>query len=426
MKFSLLTLLLFLGLSTFGQQSVKGGMVAYDQGDYEDAIEILSKEMKIANQLKAKDRANGWYYLGMAKSIVISNAMSIQDVAALQRFKGYDIDAYYCFQKALEEKENQKIKDEIEEQIEQLYYVLFNSGNTQYLTGDNTAALKYYNTAAEIAEKYTVPGDYQVYNLRGQTYLAIGDSTKAYNDFNTGAKRYASDSPEIPDANIGYAYYSMAVIERYNNDNLDKALELVQSGNELMGSESDRLKAMYETGSITQRVYASQSPQFNNIVDALNRFELDIYNASPEKYDEAVEKFQKAIKENPNDANMLIVYGGLIEYNDPEGAYEAYTKAIEVDPTSPIAYFNAGAIKVNQGVQYARKANEETDFTRANEWQEKVNEEFSKALPHLKKAHELEPDNIYVIDALLQVTIQLEMMDEYKMYKEKQKVLRGY
>ncbi len=426
MKYALLTLVLFTGASLFAQQTVKGGMAAYDRGDYEDAIEILSKEMKIANQLKSKDRANGWYYLGLAKKIVISNAMSIQDKEGLKRFKGYDLDSYYCLEKAMEAKENEKIKEDIIQEIEGLFYVIFNSANTQYLLGDNTTALKYYGTAAEIAEKYTVPGDYQVYNLRGQTYLALSDSTKAYSDFAKATERYIADQPEIPDANIGYAYYSMAVIERYNNNNLDRALEMVQAGNDLMDDESERLRGLLNDGSSDQRMLASQSEQFNNIMDALNRFELDIYNASPEKYDEAVAKFQKAIAENPSDANMHLVYGNLIEYNDPQGAYEAYVKAIEIDPESSVAQFNAGVNRVNEGVKYARKGNEEFDFQKAEEWRKKTNEQFALALPHLEKAHELEPDNIYVIDALLQVTIQLEMMDEYKMYKEKQKMLRGY
>ncbi len=413
-------------VATSQSSALKTGILDYQSGKYDDAVARLSEVMKAPEKLKSKEVPEGWFYLGKSKAVLISNAMSIQDASALVKYKGYDLDAYYCYNQALKAGPKSELQETIELEINNLYYLIFNSGNTQYLLGDNTSALKYYNTAAEIAEVHEIPGDYQVYSLRGQTYLSIGDSVKAYNDFATSTKHYLVDSPEIPDANIGFAYYSMAIIERYSNNDLDKALELTQVGNELMQKEYDRLKGLFNDGSSDQRMLVSQSEQFGNIMDALNRFELDIYQVSPDKYEEAVAKFEKALEENPNDANMWLVYGNLIEYEDIDGAYEAYKKAVENAPENSIGHFNAGANRVNKGTAYARKANEEFDYQKAQEWQEKVNEEFKTALPHLKKAHELEPDNIYVIDALLQVTIQLEMMDDYKMYKEKQKLLRGY
>lgn len=427
MRYLLSAFVLFIALSIHAQSAeLKKGINSYEMGDCEYAVATLSEVMKQPHQLKTKEVSRGWYYLGKSKSVLISKAMSIQATEDLIKYKGYDLDAYFCFEKALAANPNEDLKALLELEITNLYYVIFNSGNSQYLLGDNSFALKYYNTAIEIAESYAISGDYNAYNLRGQTYLAMKDSTRAYADFSKATERYWADSPEVPDANIGYAYYSMAVIERYSNNSMDKALDLTQVGNERIQKESDRLKALFENGSIDQNLYASQAAQFSNIMDALNRFELDIYNASPEKYDEAVAKFKKAIADNPNDANMQLVYGNLIEFNDPQGAYEAYLKAIEIDPNQSIGHFNAGANRVNEGVKYAQKGNEEFDFKEAEKWRVKTNEQFKLALPHLEKAHELEPSNIYVLDALLQVTIQLEMNEEYQMYKEKQKVLKGY
>ena len=402
------------------------GIASYEMGDYETAVEHLNEAMKNTSALKSKEIPLGWYHLGKSKSKLISTAMSLQAHDQLIKYKGYDLDAYDCFKKALASEPKSDLEETIKDEISLISYVIFNSGNMEYLLGQNTAALSYYNTVEEIADSYGMRGDYQIYSLRGQTYLAMADSSKAYIDFTKAIQRYQANPPEIPDANIGYAFYSMAIIDRYNNDDVDKALELVQEGTEMVQSESDRLNGLMNSASSDKRVLAAQQDQFASILDALNRFELDIYNNSPKKYDEAVAKFEKAIKENPTDVTMRIIYGNLIEQKDPDTAYEVYKKAIELDPNNDVAQFNAGANRVNKGVEYARKANEEFDFEKANAWQEKVNEQFGIALPHLEKAHELDPENIYILDALLQVTMQLEMMEAYKMYKEKSNKLRGY
>lgn len=427
MRFILFSLLIVSGFTTHSQKSVKDGIDAFSQGNYDDAVLILSNAMREPSALKAKDRLDGWYYLGKSKMVLISNAMSLQSQDVFGKYKGYDLDAFHCYKQALAEEGSKRLESDIIEDIKSLGYVLFNSGNSQYLLGESAFALTYYNSAAEIAEKYGMDSDYQIYNLRGQTLVAAGDSVKAYEDFTNAIDRYKASKPEIPDANIGYAYYIQAVIERYSKGNLDRALERIQSGTEFLDLEADRLnKLLSDPGDQDLRFLAAQETQFMNIRDVLSRFELDIYRASPEKLDEAIAKFDKALKDNPNDENMWLIYGNLVEQKDLDAGYEAYKKAIEINPESDMAYFNAGANRVNKGADFARKANDETDFQKAMKWEDKVDEQFNLALPHLRKAHELDPDNIYILDALLQVTIKLELMDEYKEYKEKQNKLKGY
>ncbi len=426
MRFLLLNTFIFIGLSSFCQQSVKDGIAAFEARNYDEAIRILSSEMEHPELLKPKDRANGWYYLGMVKQKLITEAMSLQDREAIKKYMGYDLDAYAHLQKALKEKQNEKFKEEIITDIESLSYVLFNSGNMQYLIGANEEALQYYSAAQEIAEAYGIQNDYQVYQYKAQTQLSIGDSTNALDNYKKAILRYNAQAPEIPDANIGYAFYSKAMIERYNLDDLDAALTSIQEGAALLDDELIRLKTVLSAGASNGQLLVAQTEQFAQVKDALERFELDIYKVSPDKYDEAVAKFQQAIKNNPNDPNLYIVYANLIEFKDIDGAFEAYKKSIELAPNSSVAHFNAGANRVNKGVEFARKSNEAIDFEEAAKWQEKIEEQFQIALPYLQKGHELDADNLYIIDALLQVTIQLGMMEEYQIYKEKQAALRGY
>jgi tetratricopeptide (TPR) repeat protein len=425
MRYLLLTTLLFIGVTSFAQKTVKDGIRAYEMGNYANAVDILSLEVGHADQLKPKDRADGWYYLGKAKSILITNAMALQEAEKLQELLGYDLDAYLCFKKALLEKDNDNRKSEIVEEIKSISYVIFNSGNTQYLLNQNAYALKFYNVAQEIAEEYGMRNDYQVYQYKAQTQLTMGDSTRAFDNYKKSILRYNSQAPEIPDANIGYAFYTKAVIERYTLKDLDNALLTVQEGMTLLDEEVFRLKTLLSEGPSNSQMLAQQEAQFASIRATLTRFELDIYSASPEKYDEAVAKFQKAISENPNDANLHLVYGNLIEYKDIDGAFEAYKQAISIDPNDPAAQFNAGANRVNKGAEYARLANAEIDFQKADTWKEKADEQFKLAFTYIEKAHSFEPNDVYILDALIQVTAQLEMTDAYTLYKAKRRAISG-
>lgn len=425
MRYLLLTTLLFIGVTSIAQNSVQDGIRAYEMGDYVVAVNILSLQVGNAGQLKPKDRADGWYYLGKTKSILITNAMALQDAEKLQELLGCDLDAYLCFKKALAEKDNEKRKSEIIEEIKSISYVIFNSGNTQYLLNQNAYALKFYSAAQEIAEEYGMRNDYQVYQYKAQTQLSMGDSTRAFDNYKKSILRYNSQAPEIPDANIGYAFYTKAVIERYTFEDLDNALTSVQEGITLLDEEVIRLKTLLSEGPSNTQMLAQQEEQFASIRATLARFELDIYQASPEKYDEAVAKFQKALEENPNDANLFLVYGNLIEYKDVEGAFEAYKRAIAINPNDPAAQFNAGANRVNKGAKYARLANDEADFKKAENWRKKVDEQFKLALQYIEKAHAFEPNDVYILDALIQVTAQLEMTDANNLYKAKRRAISG-
>jgi tetratricopeptide (TPR) repeat protein len=423
----LLFVLLFQLSNSIHAQSFEDGAVAFNSNQFDDAITILSKVLEQPNNVPKKQRADAWYYLGKSKLNLMSRAMSMQSRSAYEKFEGYDLDAYDHFIQALEESPNNKLKGQIEKDLIALGQVLFNSGNSMYLQSKPKLAVDYYSKAMGVAKNYGMTDDYLLYNMRGQCLVSLGDSTKAYEDFSTAIERYTSNKPEIPDANIGYAFMTLAYIEVYNKKNSSKALNFLEKGQQMLETEKARLAELIDNSSqLNTSDLAQQQTLFADVDNALSRFELNIYLNSPDKREEAILKFKKALEVDPNDPNIWLAYGTLIESNDIEEAYSAYKKSATLDPSNTSAHFNAGANRVNKGTEYARKANEEFDLQKSRKWQEKVDEQFKLALPHLEKAHELDPENVYIIDALLQVTIQLDMMEDYKAYKEKQQQLRGY
>ena len=104
--------------------------------------------------------------------------------------------------------------------------------------------------------------------------------------------------------------------------------------------------------------------------DAEYYFNQGIVNFYENKYREAIENYDKAIKIDPNDANAYnnrgiakVLLGG-----NNKGAIKDYDKAIEIDPKSTYAYNNRGNAKV-------------------------LLKDFKEAIKDYDKAIELDPNN---------------------------------
>ena len=70
MKIPLLfTTYLFVASGLFAQMDTKvtSGVVAYDQGDYEQAVEYLNEALSEPNQLKEKNVPKAYYYRAEAR-----------------------------------------------------------------------------------------------------------------------------------------------------------------------------------------------------------------------------------------------------------------------------------------------------------------------------------------------------------------------
>ncbi|WP_128331201.1 tetratricopeptide repeat protein [Apibacter sp. HY039] len=131
--------------------------------------------------------------------------------------------------------------------------------------------------------------------------------------------------------------------------------------------------------------------------------ELYYQTGNTQKY---VDRLKESVQKNPNDYVSLYNLGVI--YSKDEKTYdlakEYYNKAVSVKPDYTAAYFNLAALALEPDKEIVNKLN---NLTTSKEDQQKYDaltverkKMFFKALPFLEKAHELEPKDKAVYQAL--------------------------
>lgn len=141
--------------------------------------------------------------------------------------------------------------------------------------------------------------------------------------------------------------------------------------------------------------------------------------------DEALANFDKAINIDPE--NPSLYYNrGLIhdQLGETDEAAKNYKKALEVDPKFFDAAYNLGAMYYNKGAEWNNMAssyglNEQAKYKEATD---KATEFFSKALPALENAHELDPTDQSTMASLVKIYA---IVGEDVKYKEMKAKLQG-
>lgn len=432
-------MMLLAGQSVVAQMDSKiaTGTIAYNQGDYAKAIKAYNEGLEDISALKDKNVPKGFYYRGK------SNLMRMRQLAQKaaggaelsegdQSFlEGAVMNAYQDFKNARQHDDG-KWGKKVDAEMKMIGGLILQSGlsilngtfDDKMTASEKKEAYKETIKYMDIAEEIE-PNNYMVYDLRGQAALNLNDSTKALGDFTAAAGKFKENEPSRPDMLVSYTYYRKALVERYKNHDLDAALKSLDDGKAVLEKEYKRIMAKKADYSADQ--IAGIDKQHTNCKEDLSRFELDILLNTPDKLQQAIDKFEQATKDEPNNYIIHVAYAQLLEKVDKSKAEEIYVAATKVDPKKHIAFFNLGAMFVNQGVEKYKAANEEEkDFEKAKVLQEEGDALYKKAFPYLVKAQELEPCERETLQALLNICINLSAADEsyneaYTKYKDAQK-----
>ena len=261
--------------------------------------------------------------------------------------------------------------------------------------------------------------NYMNYDLMGQSQLQLRDSVSAYTSFQKSILYYDSHPPANPDPIISYAYYRMAMIERYGSNDPDKALETILKGETLLKREYERFKG--QKGKLTTQAYATLDQRFADAMQDLERFRLDLYLVLPGKLKEAIADFEKQVQgKDKNNVIMRLAYGQLLESaGRKEDAIQQYQAAVDIDPANTSANFNLGTMYFNQASAHIKKGLEAEDYAVSEKENKAGQEIMAKAYPYFQKVQQIEPCDIITLRTLMSISMTLQKMDDYKAYKEK-------
>jgi tetratricopeptide (TPR) repeat protein len=191
-------------------------------------------------------------------------------------------------------------------------------------------------------------------------------------------------------------YGSIISIERYANEDLEKALEITRMAKEKFPKndtfQKSEINLLIETGQV----------------------------------DVAKDRINDAIENEPNNANLYFNLGYLYEQlEEPEKAEEAYLKAIEIDPDYLDANFNYAVYYYNKAADLLAKARD-MDLQTYKKEGKKLEKEaigyLEKSKPYFEKALEIAPEELAVIETLQTVYAQL---GEKKKAEEMRKKAEG-
>lgn len=125
------------------------------------------------------------------------------------------------------------------------------------------------------------------------------------------------------------------------------------------------------------------------------------------EFDKAKNFIDNALKGDPNNATLHDIMGFTIELKDGiDAALPIYRHAAEVDPNYPNAHFDVGRCLYLQ----AQKIIDDNPNATTKELIPKLKPIYDEAIPYLKKAIELDPDNTKPQSVLDDILYKFEMM----------------
>ncbi len=326
----------------------------------------------------------------------IQTKMFDQDSTNTQETVETGREAYTTFQETLEMVDNDKSSD-IGEAIYKediagvpdnlrpysmtsLKIASFNKAIIAYEQDDNEMAYEFFSLAADID-----PTDTTVNFNSGFLANDLGKFDEA--------KKYFNNLLEIEDYDKLNAYYFLIQIASGEEKNPEEAYKVVTAARE--DYPQDKTLAEFEIQLLLQ----------------LN------------KMDEAMASIEEALKEDPENAGILLRYGYLKEQSgDVEGALEEYKKAVKADPEFYEGQYYTGAIYLDRARAILADVNNLSDEeweSKSESMSEEANNLYKDAIPFFTKASELQPENTEVMEILFQIHTRLKNEEEAEKYNQK-------
>lgn len=352
-------------------------------GEYDKAREAIDKAIE---HNRTMDDATTWMYRGIIYlNIYLSEEYRHLDDAALEK-------ALESLNKAVELDERDRLNQEVEiiPRIEAIGQLYFEEAVNQFNMTD-------FGAAADLFEKaYAVGEHIDKVDTLAMVNAALA-STRAEEYERAVALYGQAKEIGVEDAEL---YRNLAFAYRGLEDR-EKMMETINRGRELYPDDSGLLLE-----------------------------EINAYLAVGEG-DKVVDDLKRLVEEDPENYSIFFVLGTIYgdetneEMFDTEAAATYYERAIEIEPNYYDAVYNLGALYINESNKIQVIAND-LPLTAEDEYAElteEANELIRKALPHLEKAYELNPNDAETRNVLRTVYIRFNDMDKLQMLEDGEPIL---
>lgn len=363
---------LFVATLSAQNSKVTSGVIAFDSGKYDEAVSKLEEAVASPELLKGKNLPKAHFYLSQTYlRIAQDTALSVKYPEALDK-------AFANYEKAKEVDTEGSLKAMLPLVEQNLWPVSFNKGAEAYNKDNYPASKNYFEKAISVS-----PQDYQSYLMLGFSNWMMKDSTSALDALQKTVEFYQKSTPEQPNTNVSKAYLIIATIQDARK-NPQAALETLEQGSKAFPTDPD-----------------------------LGRTALGIYQKNPSLFTQAQEKFETAIKNDPEDLPVKLAYANILEQNGKvEQADALYMDVLKRDPDNVNANIKLGAKYINSAAEISQskmKLTKDADIDKANE---QIKELMRKAEPYMIKLHKLEPDETEWINQLVSIAYILDYPED--------------
>ena len=367
-----MSIVLVIGV-TAQKKYVKQAEVHIDKKELKEAKTKL--DMALQDE-KSKDWAKTYYVYGR-----LAQAAGESDNEEFNKlFDNPFKMAYKNYMKAIELDEN--MKNAVNMQLPLLSNAVINKGIGGFQTKDYPVALEAFEFAMKVGEN--------------EIFGGAADTSIIYN----------------------------AGLAAYNGEVYDKAIKHFVSCKELGYGGADLyllLKNCYlenedstNVAKILQDAFEAFPGNEAVLVHLVN------YYLTSGKNEQALEYLAIAKENDPNNATFYHAEGVLYDKaGEQDKAMKAYLKAVELDPAYFDTQYNIGALLFNKGVTMVEIANAIMDNEEYEKAKAAAEEQFTKALPYMEKAHELMPEDIATMETLKILYYRMQMMEKHEVIVKK-------
>jgi tetratricopeptide (TPR) repeat protein len=420
-KYVMLASALLLSVATFAQKNeLKAADKAVKKGDMAEVLTILKGAESVMASASAEEKAQYFFLKGNAHMDLVNKKIDTDANMALAA------EAYKSL--IATEKESGKLKYSAQAatSITMIKNLLINSGVEATKANNNLDGAKKLYEAYQLDKKDTINLYYAA-----STYVSAKDYDKAmelYNElkrlnYSGKATEYLATS-KVNSQEVGFA----SAAER------DKAVKIgtheKPRTEEIPSKRGEIYKNMalilVDKGQIAEAKKAVADARKANPDDSsLMLTEANLYLQTKD-FDRYKQIITEVLTKNPNDAGLVYNLGVIsANANDNAEAEKYYKRAVEIKPDYINAYINLAVLKLQNEKVLIEEMNKlgtsDKDMKRYDILKKKREELFRSTLPYLKKAYELDPENVDVAKTLSGVYGALEMTAEKNALKAKMK-----